>query len=116
MEIGIFNKENLTDEVIKNYQAPFSEKMSRKVLLKSVQRLSLKGFKEIEQKLHSFEGPIQIIYGENDKILPKVSHTMQKVKQNLPQSNIISIPNCGHFLQEDRPKQIGQIILDFMKE
>lgn len=116
LQIGVYNKSKLTEDIIRNYQSPFLHKNSRKVLLKSVQRLSLKGFKEIEKKLHLFKGPIQIIYGEKDKILPKVSSTMKKVKENLPQSNIMSIPNCGHFLQEDSPKQISNIILEFMQE
>lgn len=114
LNIGIYNKENLTEEIIRNYQSPFSDKTSRKVLLKTVQRLSLKGFKEIEEKLPLFKGPLQIIYGEDDKILPKVSLTMEKVKKDLPQSNIYSIPNCGHFLQEDYPNQISKEILEFM--
>lgn len=114
LQIGVFDKSKLTAEVIRNYQQPFSDKNSRKVLLKSVQRLSLKGFSEIERKLHLYKGPIQIIYGEHDKILPRVDRTMKKVKKNLPQSNVRIIPNCGHFLQEDAPEQISAIILEFM--
>ena len=87
----------------------------RKVLLKSVQRLSLKGFAEIEKKLPMFRGPVQIIYGENDKILPNVELTMKKVKEKLPQSNIVSLPDAGHFLQEDTPKKISNVISEFMK-
>lgn len=114
LNLGIYNKENITEDIIKEYQSYFTDKNSRTVLLKTVQRLSLKGFTEIEEKLHTFTGPIQIIYGEKDKILPKVNETMKKVRQNLPQSNITSIPNCGHFLQEECPKDISEIILDFM--
>jgi len=115
LQFGVVNKKNLTEEVIKNYQAPFADKKSRKALLKSVQRLSLKRFKEIEEKLPLFKGPVQIIYGENDKILPKVATTMKKVKEDLPQSNIVSIPNCGHFLQEDSPEEVSKSILKFME-
>jgi pimeloyl-ACP methyl ester carboxylesterase len=75
----------------------------------------MKGFKEIESKLHRFKGPVQIIYGENDKILPRVARTMSRVKDNLPQASILSLPNCGHFLQEDEPLLISEAILAFMK-
>jgi len=115
IHFGVFDKKNLTEEIIKNYQAPFIDKRCRKALLKSVQRLSLKGFKEIEEKLPLFKGPVQIIYGENDKILPDVAVTMKKVKEDLSQSDIISIPNCGHFLQEESPKEISDAIVKFME-
>lgn len=116
IQFGVANKGRLTDEIISNYQTPFVERASRKVLLKSAQRLSMKGFKEIEEKLHAFTGPIQIIYGENDRILPKVANTMARVKANLSHARLRSLPNCGHFLQEDAPQQISDIILEFMGE
>ena len=116
LRLGVYQKDQLSAETIQQYQAPFTDKKARKTLLKSVQRLSLKGFSEIENKLPEFKGPVQIIYGENDKILPKVGQTMQRVKQDLPQSQLISLPNCGHFLQEDAPKQISDAILTFMQQ
>ena len=114
MRFGVYQKDRLTDEIIQQYQAPFESPDSRKVLLKTVQRLSMKGFQEIEDKLSSFKGPVQIIYGENDQILPKVKQTMEKVKKNLPQSNIVSIPNCGHFLQEEAAPKINEVLIQFL--
>ncbi|MBT8220439.1 MAG: alpha/beta fold hydrolase [Bacteroidia bacterium] len=111
---GVYRKDKITADVIQHYQSPFEDMKSRKVLLKSVQRLSLKGFSEIERKLPSFKGPVQIIYGENDKILPKVGATMKRVQGILSQANIISIPDCGHFLQEDAPDKISATITAFM--
>ncbi len=115
MYFGVHQKNKLTKDVIAAYQSPFVDRNSRKTVLKTIQRLSLKGFAEIEEKLPLFKGPVQIIYGENDKILPKVSDTMKRVKEDLPQSNCVSLPNCGHFLQEDAPDQISDLILKFMQ-
>lgn len=111
---GVYQKEKLSEETIQNYQKPFKDKNSRKVLLKSVQRLSIKGFEEINEKLKQFKGPVLILYGQDDKILPKVRDTMRQVKTDLPQSKIISFPNCGHFLQEEVSPQLSQAILNFM--
>lgn len=115
MRFGVAQKENLTAEIIENYQAPFVNREAREVLLKSVQRLSIKGFHEIEQQLPNFKGPVKLIYGEADKILPHVAKTMERVRKDLPQADITSLPNCGHFLQEDEPVAIAAEVMAFMK-
>ncbi len=115
MLFGVFQKEKLTSEIIQHYQEPFQDKNARKVLLKSVQRLSKKAFKEIEEKLPLFSVPILTVYGEKDRILPDVKKTMERVQKELPQTEIISLPNCGHFLQEEASEEICKYLVEFLK-
>ena len=113
---GVHQNKGLTNEVIEHYQAPFKDKIARKVLLKTVQRLSIKGFKSIEEKLANFKGAVQIVYGEKDRILPHVKQTMQRVKHDLPQANITILNDCGHFIQEEAASKISTILVQFMME
>ena len=76
--------------------------------------LSIKGLAEIAQKLPTLEAPVRIIYGENDRALPDVAKTMQRVKQDLPGAEVTSLPKCGHFLQEDEPERVGQLMAEFL--
>lgn len=115
MRFGVQQKEKLTKEVLKPYQEPFQGKQARKALLKSIQRMSMKGFKEIEQKLSELQVPVRIIYGINDRILPDVAKTMARVKKDLPQSELSALSNCGHFLQEDEPEEIAVLMRDFIR-
>ncbi len=115
MRFGVHQKHKLTEEIIRNYQAPFKEREARKALLKSVQRLSLKGFAAIAEVMSSFQGPVQILYGEKDRILPKVSDTMARVKADLPQATVQSFPNSGHFLQEEVAEELSVAVLAFME-
>ncbi|MEM7102802.1 MAG: alpha/beta fold hydrolase [Bacteroidota bacterium] len=112
---GVYQKNKLTKEAISQYQAPFKDTVSRKVLCKTIQRLSLKGMIEIGEKLPQFKGPVQIIYGERDKILPNVNKTMERVKVILPQTHILTFPECGHFLQEEEPEALSEAVLNFME-
>lgn len=114
IKFGVNQKEKLTEEIIEYYQKPFQEKESRKALLKSIQRLSMKGYEEIEANLPSYENPVLILYGEKDKILPNVDKTMKKIKEDLPQAKIISYSDCGHFIQEEIPEELGSRIKEFM--
>lgn len=113
MRLGVVNKDQLSKVDIEQYQRPFQSKEARKVLLKTVHRLSIKGYHEIAEKLPSFKQPFQIIYGKNDKILPKVADTMARVKKDLPQAEVTAMDQCGHFLQEDRPLEIAQLMSKF---
>ncbi len=56
---------------------------------------------------------MRIVYGESDRILPDVAKTMALVKADLPQAEVTSLPGCGHFLQEDRPEEIGALLGQF---
>ncbi len=115
LNFGVHQKEPLSKAIIQVYQAPFATAAAREVLLKTVQNLSPKGFHEISQQLSSFKGPVQILYGEKDRILPKVKDTMERVKKDLPQAQVRIFPNCGHFLQEEMPEAIAETLVDFMK-
>lgn len=114
LRLGVKNKNRIKGELLANYQKPFKSQDDRAALKKSASRMSIKGFKEIEEKLPLLKNPIKAIYGVDDWILPKVANTMLLVKQQFPQTEITTIPNCGHFLQEDEPELISQLISDFV--
>ena len=56
-----------------------------------------------------------MIYAEQDKILPKVANTMAEIKKQIPHATISTIPNCGHFLQEEKPQEVAQKMVEFYK-
>jgi len=114
MKFGVVHKDRLTREVLTPYTAPFQEAPARKALIKAGSGLSIKGLAEIAQKLPTLEAPVRIIYGENDRALPDVAKTMQRVKQDLPGAEVTSLPKCGHFLQEDEPERVGQLMAEFL--
>ncbi len=113
MRIGIRNRKNLTDEVLQGVKAPFASKQARQALLKTAYELNRGGFFKIEKALPEFKIPVRVIYGEGDRILPDVAKTMQKVKRDLPQAVVSSLPGCGHFLQEEFPEEIGRMLGEF---
>lgn len=114
MRFGVQNKERIEGELLAHYQHPFVEQTARHALLKSASNMSLKAFKEMESKLPNFTVPVRAIYGVNDRILPKVADTMKRIQVDLPQTEITPLPNCGHFLQEDKPEQISTLISEFL--
>jgi pimeloyl-ACP methyl ester carboxylesterase len=113
MRLGLANRERLTDEVLEGVRAPFATREARRALAKAGHGLSPKGFREIERALPGLAWPLRAVYGERDRILPDVARTMAKVKRDIPAAEVIPLPGCGHFLQEDDPEQVGRLLAEF---
>jgi pimeloyl-ACP methyl ester carboxylesterase len=113
MDYGTCTKRKLADEVYEGVRAPFPDKASRRALLKAAVGLSPKGMMDIARILPTFDVPVRCIYGEQDRILPDVARTMKKVKEDLPQAEITALRGCGHFLQEERSDEIGELLAAF---
>ncbi len=114
MKFGVVHKDRLNREALTPYTVPFVDSAARQALIKAGSGLGIKGLAEIAQKLPSLKAPVRIIYGENDRVLPDIAKTMRRVKGDLPRAQITSLPNCGHFLQEDEPQRVGQLIHEFL--
>jgi pimeloyl-ACP methyl ester carboxylesterase len=113
MKIGMANDERRTDEVRQAVREPFANKDARRALAKAGYGLSPKAFTEIQRALPELDWPVRVVYGERDRILPDVGRTMAKVKRDIPHAEITALPDCGHFLQEDDPGQVGALLAEF---
>ena len=116
MRLGVADRRRLSSQAITGVQAPFATRDARRALLKAGGNLSPKGFQEIADKLPSLEVPVRIVYGERDRILPDVAETMRRVQHDLPQAKATALADCGHFLQEERPDEIGRLLAEFFNE
>lgn len=114
MKFGVVHKERLNREVLTPYTAPFEDRAARQALIKAGSGLSIRGLAEIARKLPDLDVPIRLIYAENDRVLPDIAKTMQRVKRDHPGAELTPLPNCGHFLQEDEPKRVAQLMSEFL--
>jgi pimeloyl-ACP methyl ester carboxylesterase len=72
--------------------------------------LGRSGFEEIARELPALQLPVRVVYGEQDRLLPDVAVTMRRVAADLPHAEVTAFPECGHFLQEDTPGQVGELL------
>jgi len=114
MKLGVANKARLNREVLTPYTAPFADPAARKALIKAASGLGTAGLAKIARELPAYQGTLRLIYGENDLALPDIAKTMQRLQRDHPQAKLTALPNCGHFLQEDEPKRLAELIAEFL--
>ncbi|MGB7337583.1 MAG: alpha/beta fold hydrolase [Phototrophicaceae bacterium] len=114
MRLGVENQAQLTRDTIKVYQEAFQNEDDLRALLKSVQGVNTQGLKVIADRLSTFQNPVSLIYGEDDRILTDIAQTMNRLKRDIPHAQVNPIPNCGHFLQEDDPQRVGELLSTFL--
>jgi haloalkane dehalogenase len=114
MKLGVVHKERMTRETLTPYTAPFEDPAARKALIKAGSGLGTAGLAKIARELPGYQTTIRLIYGENDRALPDIAKTMARLKRDHPEAELTALPNCGHFLQEDEPERVAQLIAEFM--
>lgn len=115
MKLGVVHKERMNRETLTPYTAPFETKPARKALIKAGSGLGIGGLAEIAKKLPSLEAPLRLIYGQNDRVLPDVARTMKRIQRLRPDAKLTALPSCGHFLQEDEPERVAELIAEWIR-
>ncbi len=72
--------------------------------------------------LEKIQQPTLILFGENDNLIPNrflnagFTEDVAKIGQEkIPNSKLVLIPSCGHFLQFEKPETFNKEVRDFLK-
>ncbi|HCY75707.1 MAG TPA: alpha/beta hydrolase [Ignavibacteriales bacterium] len=80
----------------------------------------------VDQPVYDFLPNIKqetlIIFGESDNLIPNpylnpgfTEDVANIGKERIPNSNLLIIPSCGHFVQFEKPDEFNKAVLDFLK-
>ena len=116
---GVVSKENLTDEIMQGYREPFPTIKSRRAIRVFPKLLPIKGsphasaevMKEIETGLSSLTCPMLWILNENGILSEK---DILWLKEKIPQIETKNFGQGSHFMQEENPEKLSQILSDWI--
>lgn len=111
--LGIVDQTRVTQETLRPYQEPYVTKEARQALLQAGHGLHPRGFDRIVAALPGLTCPIRVVYGSRDRLLPDIKVTVTRLAALLPRVEVQELTNCGHFLQEDRPAEVADLLSDF---
>jgi haloalkane dehalogenase len=114
MRLGLADDAHLTDEILAGVREPFTTDDARRALADAGIGLDPAGFADIARRLPSLRVPVRLIYGEQDRILPDIAQTMERLQADLPHAQVTALPDCGHFLQEEAAEEIGDLLAGFV--
>ncbi len=95
--------------IIEYYAQKFAFKPWRKAFFETV-----RGTKShsVLHKLRQFDRPTLVICGREDRIVDPLS--VYEAVKDIPNYQYVSIPNCGHAPQLERPRLINRMVVDFL--
>lgn len=106
-----YNPSNITPEVVDGYKRPLRvQDWDRALWELTMASRSL----NIAARLSELDLPVLVITGDQDRIVP----TEQSVRlaEELPNAELVVIPNCGHVPQEECPEAVLAAVSAFLSQ
>ena len=110
----------LPKEVRDGLCAPYDSWDHRRAVLRFVQDIPLREgdpsfslVREVGEHLHQFnDRPVLICWGDRDFVFDE--HFLRVWKSALPNAEVHQFPDCGHYVLEDAPAEIEQLVRRFL--
>ncbi len=115
LKLGTARKGVVTDELVAAYNRPYAEDpAARRVLLRIWTELDPQGLSEVARNLGRIKAPTLILWAERDPSAPL--SIARRLQADIAGSVLETIPDCGHFLTEDRPDVVTGLLVDFLDD
>ncbi|MGI6707140.1 MAG: alpha/beta fold hydrolase [Clostridia bacterium] len=106
-----FDETYVTEDMVDRACRPFRSRETKNVLLSSVRAWD-ESF--VGENISGLDHPILILWGEYDKWHPR--KMADRYMDALSNGTFHLIRNCGHFVQEEKPKEFNNRVIGFIKE
>jgi 2-hydroxymuconate-semialdehyde hydrolase len=108
---GIVNSDRITHELVDMYEGPFSGVRGRLAYLRAARALKSADLMSRAQEIEKLTIPVLIVWGAQDTFQPL--RYGQQLAEALVYSQLHVVEHAGHFLPEDSPNILGNVISKF---
>lgn len=109
---GMYHKERVTPELMEQFTRPMSTAEGRKAFLHFAHCLDNRNLQDIADRLPELPMPVLIVRGSADPYLS--SAIADRLHREIAHSQLVHIRTGSHFLMEDEPEQLGDILINFL--
>lgn len=104
------NHHLITEERVDAIHRPLNAADAHRSVLSSARNWNAD---RIEEDAYLINHPTLIVWGEDDKIIPLRSG--EKLHQEILNSRLVVLKECGHVPQEEKPEQFVEIVTEFCR-
>jgi pimeloyl-ACP methyl ester carboxylesterase len=101
----------MPERILSTYLDQWKGEQGQKLYLQKDAQLDQNDTAEFESLLPSISVPVRIVWGENDAWLPPTR--ARRLHELIPTSDLVLLPDTGHFAMEDSPQQVAATLFDF---
>ncbi|MGD0589812.1 MAG: alpha/beta hydrolase [Bacteroidota bacterium] len=109
-----YDKSKLSEERIINYAEYFNQPGSYNSFVECAKQIIPANPDSISTLIKTITVPTLIIWGANDPAIPLEEG--QRLHQDIRNSKLVIIPNCGHIPHEESPEESLNAILNFLEQ
>lgn len=103
----------MTGDVLRSYLAPHRSALGRASFFEhQVRHYDAKYTEEISDALGRLTMPVRLLWGEEDQWQPL--RYARRLSDAIPDADLVTVPDAGHFLMEDAPERVVDEIRNFL--
>ena len=115
LRLGTNTDAAVNGEALAGMVDPFCSDEDRLALAKAGSELEDAVTAEFPRDLPGVRVPVRIVYGTEDRILQTIEDTVERLRRDLPHAEVTALDGLGHFLQEDDPERLGELLAEFFE-
>ncbi|GCF06502.1 alpha/beta fold hydrolase [Dictyobacter arantiisoli] len=99
-------------DVIQDYVEPWNNEHGKELLFQQVRNLVPYYLNAVASDLHGIGKPILLIWGDKDEQTPLKDG--ERLHREIPNSQLVVVPNAGHLSLFDAPDAVAKALVDFV--
>lgn len=112
MPKGVVDKRVMTESVIDLYAKPWSSEEGKQAFFRNLRRLNSEYTLAVSDELPQLPHTTLIVWGEKDPF--QKPDYGPRLEQAIPNARLRVIDDVGHWLLEEKPDEISDLILNFL--
>jgi pimeloyl-ACP methyl ester carboxylesterase len=109
-----YDKDKVTAEMVDTYAFYGSLPGAREAVLETARQIVPADWAAVTARYKTINIPVLIIWGEEDTVVPL--QVGRHFRRDIPDSQLVVIPNCGHIPPEEDPGETTRLVEGFLKK